>query len=70
MKLSPRPVDLENDTELLRDFLTGRQYWQSLPPYWNTGKSRMALYLMMYEGKNSSHILWEDEASGLYLSFT
>jgi ribosomal protein S18 acetylase RimI-like enzyme len=62
MNLTPRPVDLDNDTELLRDFLTGRQRWQPLPPYWNTGKTRMALYLTMSEGKRSGHILWEDEA--------
>jgi ribosomal protein S18 acetylase RimI-like enzyme len=66
MKLNPRPVDLENDTDLLRDFLTGRQYWQTLPPYWNSGKSRMALYLTMYEGKDTSHILWEDEAGTIH----
>jgi ribosomal protein S18 acetylase RimI-like enzyme len=62
MNLRPRPVELDRDTALLSEFLTGRQPWTPLPPYWNTGKTRMNLYLTMYEGMNSNHLLWEDEA--------
>jgi ribosomal protein S18 acetylase RimI-like enzyme len=62
MNLTPRAVELEKDTALLRDFLTGRQPWKPLPAYWNTGKSRIAVYLTMYEGQPDTHLLWEDEA--------
>ena len=63
MNLTPRPIQLNNDLIPITNFLRGRQQWQPLPPYWHTGKSRLAAYLTMYEGKASSHLLWEDEAS-------
>ena len=61
MNLRPRPVQLVDDLMLLADFLGGRQLWQPLPAYWNAGRSCMALYLMMFEGKADCHQLWQDE---------
>ncbi len=65
MNLISRAVDLEHDKGLLKDFISGRQAWASLPPYWNTGKSRMAMYLTMFEGPPETHRLWLDEAGGI-----
>jgi ribosomal protein S18 acetylase RimI-like enzyme len=62
MNLTPRPFRSLHDLIPVTNFLSGRQLWQPLPAYWNTGKSRLDVYLTMFEGHASNHQLWEDEA--------
>ncbi len=77
MNLTPRAFRSVDDLMPVAHFLYGRQpfdklrapLWQRLPPYWNTGKSRLALYLTMFEGPESNHQLWEDE-SGQIQAYT
>jgi len=65
MNLTPRPVQLANDLIPITNFLHGRQLWQALPAYWNTGKSRIGVYLTMFEGDETNHQLWENETAHL-----
>ena len=61
MSLTPRHFRGEVDVPKIKDFLTGRQYWDRLPDYWNTGKSTVGIYLTLFWSEPSSHLLWEDQ---------
>ncbi|MGB0387663.1 MAG: GNAT family N-acetyltransferase [Ardenticatenaceae bacterium] len=58
---APRPICSVDDFVPVTNFLYGRQLWQPLRPYWNTGQARLALYLTMFEGRKSNHQLWKDD---------
>ena len=62
MNLKPRSFRGEEDHFNIQEFLRGRQLWEKLPDYWNTGKSTLAIYVTLFEGSPSDHRLWEDEA--------
>ena len=64
MKLTPRPFRGVQDHDHILNFLGGRQCrgaW--IPPvsYWTSGKSRIGIFLTMFEGKHDNHQLWCDE---------
>lgn len=69
MKLTPRPIQHGHDLISFTNFLQGRQLWRPTPAYWNTGKSRIAVYLTSFEGQENNHQLWEDE-SGRIQAYT
>ena len=48
MSLTPRYFRGEEDVSKIKDYLRGKQYWDRLPDYWNTGKSTQAIYLTLF----------------------
>ena len=60
MNLNRRHFRGEEDVSKIKDFVRGKQYWDRLPDYWNTGKSTQAIYLTLFGSAPSDHLLWED----------
>ena len=64
MTLTVRPFRGVEDHERMMRFLGGRHgrgAWLPPVPYWTSGKSRIALFLTMFAGKQDNHQLWCDE---------
>lgn len=64
MNLTPRPFRGIDDHENVMHFLGGRHSrsaWIPPVPYWTTGKSRIGIYLTMFEGNRNNHQLWQDD---------
>jgi ribosomal protein S18 acetylase RimI-like enzyme len=49
------------DTHRVKDFLLGREQWQSLPDYWTFGKSTVGTFQAIFDSPASHHKFWCDK---------
>ncbi|MFT7245954.1 MAG: GNAT superfamily N-acetyltransferase [Candidatus Azotimanducaceae bacterium] len=58
MKLLLRDFQGIEDTQRVKEFLLGRELWQSLPDYWTTGKSTVGIFHTIFDSPISHHKFW------------
>jgi hypothetical protein len=48
------------DAHKVKEFLLGREQWQSLPDYWTAGKSTVGTFRTIFDSPTSHHKFWRD----------
>lgn|GEM_PF-1395858 len=60
MKLILSDFQGVEDTHRVKEFLLGREQWQSLPDYWTAGKSTVGTFHTIFDSPASHHKFWCD----------
>lgn len=68
MKLLLSDFQGTQDTQRVKEFLLGRELWQSLPDYWTTGKSTVGIFHTIFDSPISHHKFW-CASSGKYQAY-
>lgn len=63
MKLNLSDFQGTEDAHRMKDFLLGREQWQSLPDYWTAGKSTVGTFHTIFDSPTSHHKFWRDANS-------
>lgn len=61
MKLNLSDFQGIDDVPRVKEFLLGRELWQSPPDYWTAGKSTVGTFHTIFDSPSAHHMFWQDD---------